>query len=111
MAHAFVVAQSRERRAATRAAFAERPSAVAMRNTALPIQSAAAAMFESRHDATELRMHAGAVIALVVVFEDDLPVGGNVVTNRLRRSQFRERIACDALRNRTELRREGRIVP
>ena len=63
----------------------------------------ATATGEGGHEATELRMHRAAVVALVVVLRDHLPIGLHVVGEPHTDDEIGERIALDARRDRAEL--------
>src|ERR1700730_4102160 len=52
-------------------------------------------------------MNGAAVIALVVVFHDDLPVGGHVIGNRFRRAQLTQKITFERFRDEAQWRRKG----
>jgi len=106
MTQPFILVEPWEWRARGRTAGGERIGAIPMWNPTLPLQLPAAVAPESRNHIAELRMHAAAVIALVVVLDDDLPVRRHVVANRVTHTQPRQRIAMSPLRNRAELLRQ-----
>src|SRR5256886_10442286 len=98
-----VFVQGRECAAARRARLGERIGAGAMRNAAQPVEIRAAALTERRHQLTQLRMHARAVVALVVVLADHLPVRGHLVADRMSDPQLAQGVARQALGNSAEL--------
>jgi len=65
--------------------------ALAVRDAGFPIQIDPAALLEGRHDSGQLRVDTGAVVALVVVLEDQLPVGVQLVADRLCGAQISRR--------------------
>ncbi len=81
----------------------ERPRARCVRDAAVPVEIGAAAVFECRDYSAQLGVHACAVIALVVVLEDHLPVGGDVVLDAPRYPELGQRISPQAFRNLPEL--------
>ena len=62
----------------------------------VPIKVIAAALSECRHNATELGMDGSTVVALVVIFNYDLPVGRYLVANAFAYPQITERITLQA---------------
>ena len=74
-----------------------------MRNATQPVEIRAAALTERRHQLTQLRMHAPAVVALVVVLADHLPVRGHPVADRMTDPQLPQGVARQALGNSGEL--------
>src|SRR5579862_2798337 len=78
VALALILAQIWKRSATGRAAVGKRVCSLAMRNTPRPIQSGAACHAKRRYDCAQLRMNCAAVIALVVVLADRLPVRRNL---------------------------------
>src|SRR5207302_6073926 len=83
VAHPLILVQRREGAPARRAGFREGVGAVPMRDAAQPVETAAAALAERRHERAELRVHAPAVIALVVVLAEHLPVRAHLVADRV----------------------------
>ena len=76
----------------------------------LPVERRAAAHAKRRHDIAELRMHWSAVVALVVVLGDHLPVGGHVIGDRPADDELVEREALDSIGDRPELVGQCRAV-
>src|SRR2546421_184945 len=64
-----------------------------MRNAAQPVEIRAAAITERRHQLAQLRMHAPAVVALVVVLAEHLPVRRHLVADRVTDPQFPQGVA------------------
>ena len=106
VADLLVVVEARERRAVRPPRHRERERALRLGHAVVPVEVAAALLLERRHDAAQLRVHARAVVALVVVLDDDLPVGPDVVDDPPDRPQVRQRVARDAPGDLAELRRE-----
>src|ERR1700739_638291 len=77
-----------------------------MRDALRPVEIGAAALAEGRHHCAQLRIHPAAVVALVVVFAQHLPVGSHLVTDGVSDPQLLEPIALDALREAAEVLRE-----
>ena len=75
-----------------RAGERERIGAVAARDAGLPVEVTAAAAAERRIRSHSLRVDRAAVVALVVVLQDHLPVGGDLVDDPVGRPQLRERV-------------------
>ncbi len=96
VADLLVVVEAGERRAIRAAGHGERERALGLGHAVVPVEVAAALLLERRHDAAQLRVHARAVVALVVVLDDDLPVGADVVDDPAGGPQVRERVARDA---------------
>ena len=67
-----------------------------MRHPVVPIELVTASLFEGRHNLAQLGMHGAAVVALVVVLDDDFPVGFNVVSNGVTHSEICERVALQS---------------
>src|SRR5438874_3223541 len=103
VAHPLVFVQGRECAAARRARPGERIRAGAMHNAAQPVEIRAAALSERRHQLTQLRVHAPAVVALVVVLAEHLPVRGHLVADRMTDPQLTQGVARQALGNSAEL--------
>src|ERR1700676_74510 len=80
--HLFVIVQTGEGAPDGGSARGERIRSFAVRNAAGPVQIGAAGFTEGRHDCAQFRMYAAAVIALVVVFTEDLPIRVNLVADR-----------------------------
>ena len=74
-----------------------------MRNAAQPVEIRAAAITERRHQLAQLRMHAPAVVALVVVLAEHLPVRGHLVADRVTDPQLPQGVARQALGNSAHL--------
>src|SRR6185295_17295450 len=102
-----LVAEPRERWALRIAAQRERPRPRAMRNALQPVEMRAAGLLERRDELTQLRVHRPAVVTLVVVFRENLPVRGDVVHEPAADAQVGERIARNACRDLAELLAEG----
>ena len=96
MAHLFLRGEAGEGRATGGAVPGIGERALAVRDAGLPIKVDAAALAEGGDDRGELRMDAGTVIALVVVFEDQLPVGLELVADALRSHEIGERVVREA---------------
>ena len=77
----------------------ERIGAIFLRDAGFPIETAAAALPERGHDLAELRVHACTVVTLVVVLEDDFPVGLDRVIDPMPDSQFGQRVALQTPRD------------
>ena len=88
--------QSGKRLPGRRSRSSKRICAFAVRNAALPVQAEAPSALEVGHDLAEFRMNAAAVVALVVVFENQLPVGSDIVKLLKRRALAPEGIKCSA---------------
>ena len=67
-----------------------------MRHPIVPIELISAALFEGRHNLAQLGMHGAAVVAFVVVLDDDFPVGFNIVTNGVTHSEICEWVALQS---------------
>ena len=102
MADTLMLVQIWEGRPIGRAAHREGPRALAMGYAILPGNVPAAAG-EGGHQAGKLGMHRAAVIALVVVLRDHLPIGGNVVREAQAKSQVGKWVALDPLGDGPEL--------
>jgi hypothetical protein len=107
VSRALVLAETGERRAGRRAVPGEGGRAVAVRDPRVPVELPAAVL-ERRHDLAQLRMDGAAVIALVVVLDHDLPVGGDVVRDPPRDPKVRERMVVRSPRDVTEPLHQGR---
>src|SRR4029079_3471804 len=81
----------------------EGPGSIAMRNAAVPVELGPALLPEGGHDLAQLRMYSGAMVALVVVLEHDLPVGGYLVHDAMPGAELGQRIAAQALGHRAQL--------
>jgi hypothetical protein len=101
-----LLAETGERRALRGAAPGERGRAVPMGDPGLPVEPAAAVL-EGRDHLAQLRMHGAAVVALVVVLDDDLPVREDVVRDAPGRAEVLERIVPGPIRDAAELVGEG----
>ena len=106
VAHALLVGEPRERLTRRRPRERERGRAVAMRDTRVPVELAAAALLERGDELAELGMHWATVIALVVVLDDRLPVRVDVVRDAAPDAELRERVVRGSLDRPGELRRE-----
>ena len=102
MPHALVLVEVGEGLTVRRPAHREGPRPFAVGYAVLP-GDVPAASGEGGDEARELGMDGPAVVALVVVLRDDLPVGIDVVREAQPESEVRERIALDARRDRAEL--------
>src|ERR1700730_10268608 len=78
-----------------------------MGDAAQPVEVRAAALTERRHQGAQLRMHARAVIALVVVLAQHFPVRGHFVADRMTDPQLIQGVAREALGNSGELLLQG----
>ena len=83
-----------------------------MRNAVIPCESRAAVLAESRNERAQLGMHRSAVIALVVVLDEDLPVRLDVVDDLMPNAHIAQRVTSYPLGNGAELlcQRDGRRV-
>ena len=106
VAGALVVVQAGERRPVAAAGGREGPGALAVRDAPVPVQPGSAAL-ERRHDPTELGVDAGAVVALVVVLGDQLPVGPDLVVEPAPDRQRLQGVAAQPLGHRAELVGQG----
>ena len=79
MADALVLVEVRERRAVVVPRHGERVRTLAVRDAALPVEPVAAGAPERRHEVAQLRVHRAAVVALVVVLREHLPVRRDLV--------------------------------
>src|ERR1043166_6463293 len=95
--------QPREGSAVRRAGRGERPGAVAVGDATVPVR-VRAAVPEGAYQPDEHRMHNGAVIALVVVFQNDFIVRAYVVGQGPADDERVERVAADAFGDRAEAR-------
>src|SRR5690349_22205174 len=85
------------------AGFSERPGPISMRNATLPIQLRPSPVLERRHQTAQLGMHRPAVIALVVVLQDHLPVGPHLVGDPVSRSKLVQGVATQSSGNTAKL--------
>ena len=104
--HALVLVEGRKCAPTRRAGGREGIGPGAVRDAARPVEPGAAALAERRHDLAQLRVDAGAVVALVVVLAQRLPVGRHLVADRVTDAQIGQGIARRALRRGAELLRE-----
>ena len=88
----FSVAQAGEGCPCRGARGSKRVRAVTVRHPVVPIESGTAPLFKGRHNLAELGMDGAAVIALVVVLDDDFPVGINIVSNGVTHSEVCKRV-------------------
>src|SRR5262249_50768072 len=109
VASLLLLAQCGERCAVGGAAAGEGERTLAVVNALVPIKVRAAILAKRRYHFAQLGMHARTVVALVVVFHDDLPVGGDNVSQLARTTQLRQWIALYSIRNRPKLTCE--VVP
>ena len=106
VAGALVVVQARERRPVALAGGGEGPGALPVGDAPFPVQPGPAAL-ERRHDPAQLGMDPGAVVALVVVLGDQLPVGPHPVGEPPPDGQRLQRVARQPLGHRAELVGQG----
>src|SRR4029453_12866514 len=97
------VRQPRKRRACRSSARRERPGARPMWYAVVPVETRAPALAESRNERAQLRVHRSAVIALVVILHDDLPVRLDVVHDLRAAAQVVQRIADQPVERTVEL--------
>src|SRR5688572_18361780 len=97
------VRQPRKRCACRSATHRKRPGPGPMRYAVVPVETRAPALAEGRHERAELRVHRSAVIALVVVLHDDLPVRLHVVDDLRTSAQIDEWIADQPTHRAVEL--------
>jgi hypothetical protein len=74
-----------------------------MRNPVIPVEPVATGLLECRHNLAKLGMDRAAVVALVVILNDDLPIGFYIVGDGMPYSEFREGVApqsCGAIAQR-----------
>jgi hypothetical protein len=103
VADTLVLVQSGERLAIRSAATSEGERTFAVADASFPIQMSATVLPESWYDVAQFRMHARTVVALIVIFGDDLPVGCHIIGDPARAAEFGERVSCDSLGNGAEL--------
>ena len=103
---ALLLGQAGERRAVAGAGARERERALLLRDAGVPVEPGAAPFLERGDDLAQLGVHRPAVVALVVVLHQDLPVGGHVVDDAARRAQVGQRVVRDAAGRGVELRRQ-----
>ena len=71
-----------------------------MRHPVVPIELVTAALFEGRHNLAQLGMHRAAVVALVVILNDHLPIGFHIVGDGVPYTEVCEGVApqsCGAI--------------
>ncbi len=102
MAVLLLLRKVREERAVRRARTGEREGAVAMRDAVLPVEPRAPALAKRGDDLAELGMDSRAVVALVVVLGDDLPVRADLVGDAPGGPEPLEGIAAHPVGNRAE---------
>src|ERR1700693_78153 len=95
----FVRVESWKGAAHGRSAAGEGIGPVAMRDAAIPVQMGAACLAKRGHQGAELRMHPAAVVALVIVFANDLPIRRDFVANGGAYPQAAQGIAPQPLRD------------
>src|SRR5262249_36467431 len=78
--------------------------AFAMGDSIIPVEIGTSAVLEIGNKFAKLWMDTAAVVALVVVFHQDFPVGGNVVIDGMARSKLSKGIALDSLDGGSKLR-------
>ena len=71
--------------------------ALAMGHAIIPIELIATPLLERGHNLTELGVDGAAVVALVVILDNDLPVRLNGVGNGMTHSQVCQRVAAQPL--------------
>ena len=89
----FGIAKAGKGRPCSGARGGKRVRAVTMRHPVVPIELVAAALFEGRHNLAQFRMDRAAVVALVIVLDDDFPVGFNLVGEGVTHSEVCKRVA------------------
>ncbi len=92
----FGIAKPRERGAIRSARGGKGVGTLPLGNAIFPIQSITAAL-ECRHDMAEFWVNRTAVIALIIVFNDDLPIGGHFIGQRRANSQIGKRVVFQSL--------------
>jgi hypothetical protein len=110
VALALVLIQRRKRTARSGAEACERVCAGPMWHAARPIKSRATALAKCGDHRAQLRVNSAAVIALVVVLADRLPVRRDLIINRMPDAQLGERIALYPRRCAAQLRRQWLCV-
>ncbi len=106
VAHPLVVVEVGERRPLGGPALGEGPGPLPVGYAALPVKVPTAP--EGGHQVAQLGVDRAAVVALVEVLGDDLPVGGDVVDLGRASSQVGQRVAPHALGDGAELVGQGR---
>src|SRR6202030_2407195 len=81
----------------------ERIGSVAMRDSAIPIQVGAARLAKGGHHGAQLRMNSAAVVALVIVLANDLPIRRDFVADGGAYSQAAQGIALQPVRDAVQL--------
>jgi len=92
----FFLSEARERCSVGHAGEREGVCPFSVGNSLIPVQPGPSGL-ESRHDLAELRMNGSAVVALVVILEDALPVGRNRVRDPAGRPELLQRIMSKSL--------------
>ena len=100
-------AQARERAAIGGAAGGEGPGSLAMGDPALPVELRPTSLSEGRHKLHQLGMDRAAVVALVVVLHDRLPVGGHRIDETDRSPEIGQRVVGEVGLRFLELVAEG----
>ena len=93
MAHQLLFVEPGEAITLARATHRVGPGPFSMRNARLPVEASATSLAESGDYSAELRVNRTAVVALVVVLENDLPVRRNVVHRAMGNAQIAEWVA------------------
>ena len=93
MAHQLLFVEPGETITLARATHRVGPGPFSMWDTRLPVEASATSLAESWDHSAELRVDRTAVVALVVVLENDLPVRRNVVHRAMGNAQIAEWIA------------------
>ena len=93
-----VLAEAGERRAPRGAAPGERGRTRPVRDPRVPVEPAAAVLERGDHLA-QLRVHGATVVALVVVLDDHLPVGEDLVGDASRHAELLQRIVPRSFRD------------
>ena len=104
VANFFVFAQAGKRRAIRRPLLSKSVGAGAMWNSVFPVEIRTAGLLEVGNDFTKFRVKAPAVVALVIVLHDELPIGGHIVGDAMARSKRGKRITASPFNRRPKLR-------
>ena len=108
-----ILVQRRKGSALGGAVVCERIGARPMRHAARPVEPRPAGFTKCRHHRAQLWMHAPAVVALIVIFADRLPVGGDGIGDRVADAQLglADSARCALRRSRRAARRGAAPLP